>query len=347
MKKTLWTAASVLICLFCGVLTVFSKTAAEAASSSLSMCLTCLIPSLFPYMVASSMLVSCGAAESLSKICPVAKLFGLPKKASGVIILGALCGFPLGAKMAVEFYKKGIISKSEAEVLVSVSNNTGPSFVVAVIGAGFWNSAAFGWKLYFLQLFAVLISGIVVNRIISPVAGSVSTVKENREFESFSVIFSRAVTESVSAVLGVCGFVMFFSVVCTYIRMLTDPISPIATGGIFSLLELTGASEYSAMAAASGFPGAGGFFAGFALGFSGLSVFCQSAAFTLPPDISLKRTFAVKLLQGIITGVGGSVIAAGSDINIISSPVMVFSPLPCALIAAFFALAALNCVCRT
>lgn len=259
-------------------------------------------------MVASSMLVSCGAAEDLGKILPVAKLFGINGKTSGAIILGALCGFPLGAKMAVDFYKKGLLSKEEAEVLISVANNTGPSFVVAVIGTGFWGSAAFGWKLYIFQIAAALIAGIFVNRIILSLPKCENKHKLHSTHEKLSVIFTRAVTESVSAVLSVCGFVMFFAVVCTYLKILTDAVSPVATGVLFSILELTGASEYAAVIASSGLALQGGFFAGFALGFSGLSVFCQASSFTVPAGLSLKRTFAVKSLQGVICGIGGALV---------------------------------------
>lgn len=308
MKKINRALTTAMLFSFCAVLTVFSKPASEAASSSLAMCLKSLIPSLFPYMVASSMLVSCGACEAFGKLLPAAKIFGINGRSSGAIILGALCGFPLGAKIAVDFYKKGLLSKTETEALISVANNTGPSFVVAFIGAGLWGNTAFGWKLYLAQIGSALAAGVIVNRIIAPLPKCENKLEIHSSQESFPVIFTRAVTESVSAVLSVCGFVMFFAVVCAYLKLLTDAMSPVITGALFSALELTSASEYAAQIASQGLLAQGGFIAGFALGFSGLSVFCQAASFTVPAGLSLGRTFAVKSFQGVLCGACASVI---------------------------------------
>ncbi len=342
MKKRSTAAVTAALCIFCAVLTVFSKAATNAAATSLTMCLKCLIPSLFPYMVASSMLVSCGAAESLGRVFPVAKIFGINKRASGAIILGALCGFPLGAKIAVDFYKQGVVSKEEAEALISVSNNTGPSFVVAVIGAGFWKSAAFGWKLYFFQIFSALVAGLIVNRIVMPPKKCGEFEMSSSRRESFSVVFTKAVTDSVSAVLSVCGFVMFFAVLGAYLKVLTDAVSPMLTGTVFSVLELTGASEYAAMIA-SGNLAAGGFLAGFAVGFSGLSVFCQAASFTVPSSLSMKRTFAVKSIQGVICGALCAAAAVYEDIQFSQTAASFeFATVPAALAVAVFILFALK-----
>ena len=292
------------LCALCLILTVFGETSSRAAQAAVSMCLSRLIPALFPYMVVSSMLVSTGAADSISRRLPAARIFGLPAEASSAVILGFLCGFPLGAKTAAELYRRGTVTKAQAEVLISVANNTGPSFVVSVIGAAFWNSAAFGWFLYFAQLVSAVIAGMFVNRIIARPDKIEAQTSAPAAKEPLLSAFLFAVKDSVGACLNVCGFVTVFAVVISYISCLTDLVSPILTSGVAAIFELTEASRLGAFLATSG-SRLGGFFCGFALGFSGISVFCQAGAFTFPLGLSLKRTFFVKLLQGLMCGALG------------------------------------------
>lgn len=319
------TVASLGVC--CVILTVFSDTASAAVSRALSVCAERLLPSLFPYMVVSSLLVSTGAADAISRKLPAARIFGLPAAASSAVILGLLCGFPLGAKTAAELYERGTVGKNEAEALISVSNNTGPSFVVSVIGAAFWQSAAFGWWLYAAQAVFGIAAGIIVNKVIyklPPAGDAYRTLRATGEKKSSSV-FVDAVRGAVGASLSVCGFVMTFAVIIDYIKALLGDCPAVCTAAA-SVLEITEGARLSAALAADG-SRLGGFFCGFALGFSGLSVIFQAYSFCAPHGLSLRRTVAVKLLQGIFCGCAGYALTY-------------FYPIPAAPAAASPALAA-------
>ena len=100
------------------LLIVFSERAGTYTLDGLLLCATKIIPSLFPYMVISSLLVYSGLAERLGRIIPVASAFNLPREAGAPLILGAVCGFPVGAKTAVDLFKNGCISKTQSEVLI-------------------------------------------------------------------------------------------------------------------------------------------------------------------------------------------------------------------------------------
>ncbi len=282
------------------LLTVFSSQASAYALDGLLLCAGKVIPSLFPYMVVSSLLVYSGLAAKLGRLIPAASLFSLPKEASSSLLLGAVCGFPVGAKTAVDLYKSGCVSKTEAEVLISISNNTGPSFVVGIVGALFWGSAAFGWALYCFQILAATVVGLFVNRVLFPFKASDLSKKTASASKPFSLLFSTSVSEAASSCLSICGFVVFFYVV---IRFCTAAFTAAATPPIFSallasLLEFTTGTALGADI--SGWAGA--FLCGFSVGWAGLSVFFQACSFALPAGLSLKRTVAVKALQGVLTG---------------------------------------------
>ena len=91
-----------------------------------------MIVSLFPFMALMNLLIKTGLSDSFIKpfyklLCPI---FKNTSEAVFVIFFGFLCGFPLGAKCAVDLYRQGKLSKENAEYLISFSNNLGPAYML-------------------------------------------------------------------------------------------------------------------------------------------------------------------------------------------------------------------------
>lgn len=124
--------------------------AAQAVYNALILCVKNVIPTLFPYMVISTLfghLWPCFLCRArIGKA--FSKLFALNGSCSAAVIIGLAAGFPVGAKTAVCLYQDGLCEKEEAQRLCAFCNNTGPAFVVGAIGAGFFGSAALGAALY-------------------------------------------------------------------------------------------------------------------------------------------------------------------------------------------------------
>ena len=102
-------------------LLIFPQSATQPTRFALEFCGKTLIPSLFIYMVLSKMIVNTPIIHRLTSI------LGLESVA---LILGTLCGCPIGAKNAVLLYDNGQITKKHAEYLCSFSNNASISFVI-------------------------------------------------------------------------------------------------------------------------------------------------------------------------------------------------------------------------
>lgn len=296
MKKLKINVFVILILLFAVILTAYSQRAAEYAQDALKLCAVSIIPSLFPYMVVSSLIVSSKVGYIPAKILPLSKLFSLPESATCAILLGALCGFPVGAKTAVNLYLKGELTKEEAEILISAANNTGPSFVVFVIGGAFFKSNAFGWHLYICQLMASFICALFINRAVFGVEKK--RFKKYKTSLSFPDFFS-AVSDSATSIITVCAFIVFFSVIQGFLLPVFSSISTDLAGGVSAVLEFTQGAKFASLLGGA----KGRFLAGLSVGWSGLSVFFQTIAFTSPHGISLKRTLCTKALQGIICGI--------------------------------------------
>ena len=158
-----------------------------------------------------------------------------------------------------------------------------------------FKNVLFGWQLYFSQIIASVIASLVINNFIFPIK------KVNRKpiwNNSSKINFFAAVSDSVSSVLTVCGFITFFSVVSGFIQHIFSDSFSIIGSIITSSLEFTSGCTKAAFIGGA----KGRFLAGAAVGWSGISVFCQTAAFTTPFALSMKRCIYTKALQGLITG---------------------------------------------
>lgn len=94
-----------------------------------------MIPSLFPFMVLSGILLRTGLSYRLSKLLyPIlGTLFRLSPDCIYVIFMGFLCGFPMGANVIAESLSLNRITKREASLLLSFCNNIGPVYFISFV----------------------------------------------------------------------------------------------------------------------------------------------------------------------------------------------------------------------
>ena len=76
-----------------------------------------MLPTLMPFMILSTLMVSMHLTDFLG-----------PKRYC--IVMGFLCGFPMGAKIVNDLYKTDQLSQKEAELLMGFCNNLGPIFML-------------------------------------------------------------------------------------------------------------------------------------------------------------------------------------------------------------------------
>lgn len=123
-------------------LLLFSKETFELASRGLLIWYKNMIPSLFPFMVLSGFLVKTGMANKISSIFhPVlGRFFPFSPAMLYAIIMGFLCGFPMGAKVVSDLLESKQISGKQGEYLLAFCNNIGPIYMMSYV------VPLFGWK---------------------------------------------------------------------------------------------------------------------------------------------------------------------------------------------------------
>lgn len=280
-----------------------SDVALSYMSKGLSLCARTVIPSLFPFMVLSELFLSSGAARTLGKLfSPVAKtLFGVSGEGVTPILLGAFCGFPIGARCAVSLFDSGRISKNECERVLAISSVPSSAFLISSVGIALFGSRAFGRLLFSVTLLCSLILGVVLNLISKKKRHKESLGAAKKESPRLSAYnFSDAISSSAEAMLRVCGFVVFFTafvgVLCETLDILC--LSPELRATICAIFEMTsGVSNAASLDSIS----TGALLAAFAVGWSGISVHLQISSICRGRELSLRPYILSKLASGVLT----------------------------------------------
>jgi len=291
MKLQRWTFTTLLV-LFIAALFYRADIVTQAILSAMDGFLHKMLPILFPYMIISRILISQNLLAPLSYIFPMYRLFRLPSSTIPVFWLGNLCGFPIGAKMTAFLHKQGEISSEEASRLCAISGNASPAFIVQAVGVLLWNDTCFGIYLFSIQISFSLICGIILGKLGETHDNHTLSAREYTT-ECFSKSFCFAVTESASACVALCGYIVCFSALLSLF-----PFEGVLKTAAAGILECTAGLEDAAML--GGY--AGMFFTGFSLGWGGLCITAQIIYVLSDTGISIRPFVRTKFLQGIICG---------------------------------------------
>ena len=254
-----------------------SQVVADAVRQGLSLCAQSLLPALFPFFVAVSWAVNCGLFHTLQSM-------GIPTSAA-VFFLGALGGYPLGARTVGEAYRSALLTKQEAEHLLACCNNAGPAFILVVVGQSVFRSTAAGLALWGIHLAAALLVALLFCR--RQAARTPSPIPNI----SPAAAFIAAVGSAAETMLRLSAFVVFFTVVMALLASLFGTVSPLLAGFLELTVGITALTPHRL-----GFTVAAGL-----LGWGGVSVHCQAAAVLSDTDLSLRHYLLGKALQGLLS----------------------------------------------
>ncbi len=279
----------------------YSNAAIASVKNALSLCAQTVIPSLFPFIVISELAVSLGAAKYLGKfLTPIFRpLFDLNEHGTSAFLLGALCGFPVGARTAVALYERGSLDERSFTHVLCFCNNPSSAFVISAIGVSMFGSQSFGVALYVITLISALIIGICLKFFYQ------GRSKSEKEYEKGTPpqktlgihIFTNAVADSAGAMLTVCAFIVFFSALLGTLNAAFEPLSApdSVIAAVKGFFELTAGVTH----VSSNLQGEGALLlCAFIVGWSGLSVHFQIMAICRDCKISFRPYFLAKAVQG-------------------------------------------------
>jgi sporulation integral membrane protein YlbJ len=271
-------------------LLIFPAAATQGARNGIGYCLQVLVPSLYPFMVLSVFVVKCGLSEKLGKLfeAPARAILKLPGSTAATILMGAIGGYPTGARSVAALFESGAISENQAARMLCFCVNAGPAFVISAVGAGFLKSPQAGLILFASQLLGStilsIISGITAKR--EPVA---PIQKKSRKIKMSDALIASAY-DAARAMLNMCCFVILFASLINLLRLwVTEPRSATV---LSALLEVTGGCSDLAK---TGAPLAA---ISFAMGWGGICVHFQVLSSVSGIRVNLARFLWYRLLHG-------------------------------------------------
>ena len=223
-------------------LVLLPEVSAQAAREGLALCVQTVIPSLFPFFVLSSLLVSCGGAELLrALLAPLMRpLFALSGTGAAALALGLCGGYPVGARTVRELVDSGALTCEEGERLLAFCNNAGPGFLLGICGGAVFRSPRTGAALYLIHVAAALLAGTLLCRRLPPLSRSAKPPRSSAG-QSLAAAFPAAVQGALAGILNVCSFVVFFTVLAQLLlHALPAPLAaPLPLALLLGFFELT------------------------------------------------------------------------------------------------------------
>lgn len=308
---------------FTGGLLLFSKSNLPAVKAGLKLWANSVVPSLFPFFVATELLIHTNLISQLGIILNkyMKPIFNIRGEGAFVFIMGIISGYPMGAKLATNFRKNNICSKEECERLLSFTNNSGPLFIVGTVGILMYGSTIIGLLLFITHILACITVGFIFrfwknsNSSIAYNSYKYATSKHTTvTFSNLGSVLSESITNSISTILLIGGFVVIFSSVISILKssgilsafstVLSPMLSVFNIDSVFAsplisgFLEITnGINSISNISSKK--LSINLIFTAFLLGWGGISVLLQVFSITSKSDLSIRPYIYGKLLHGV------------------------------------------------
>lgn len=297
----------------------FSKSNIQAVKSSLNIWINNVVPSLFPFFIATELLNHTNIPHYLGKMFNkiMRPLFNVPGVGAYAFFMGIISGYPIGAKIVTNFRDNSLCTKEEAERLITFTNNSGPLFILGTIGVSLYYDTSIGLLLLLTHILACISVGIIFRfwKLNKRLDRSNVETTSYISFNSLGEILSESIWSAIKSVVLIGGFVILFGIIISilnkiyffsfvfmllspffkFINIKSDFIIPIITG----IIELTnGVTAVSSIASSN--LGINIIITAFLIGFGGISIMLQVLSIISKSDISIKPYIIGKLFHGVI-----------------------------------------------
>lgn len=295
-----------LLTALCGLL-IAGKGYSYAVKNGLTLFITAVFPSVFPYLFLTSVFSSLSLPYKLCKrLSPLTKkILNTSGTAFYAFLLGGISGYPIGAKIISELYQKKVINEAEAVRCASFCSTCSPMFLITGVGANMLSNSLKGVFILFINLLSALLTGF-----------SFSFYKRKDKPQNVPIIsaasqtdlFFNGVSSAIAGSLTVCGIITLFSLFCE-ILLSVGILSPaikifssafndeqLAKGLVLGIIECTGGLK---TISATNHPLSISV-ACFLCCFGGISVIIQSVAYLKKAKVKTIVFLFAKLLCGTI-----------------------------------------------
>lgn len=213
MKKSILFFLSIVLL---GYICFCPRDAVQSSLAGVRLWFYTLLPSLLPFIILSDLLIQWDRLPLILKPLDriFAKVFGLSSFGGYAMLIGLLCGCPMGAKVTADLHRQKKINTQEADYLLSFANNTSPVFLNSYIYLHILDGSVPLLQLNIIYYGAILLTSLTFRlayrRFHNAPSGPVA-VSGNSPV--FITCFDLAVMNGFETIARLGGYVILFSII--------------------------------------------------------------------------------------------------------------------------------------
>jgi len=358
-KRITFIASVTIVFVMVFFIAVYPTEIIEATRSGITLWANVVLPSLLPFFIGAELLVGLGVVKFIGVLIEplIRPIFNVPGEASFVFAMSITSGYPMGIKLTSNLRKNNLISRSEAQRMVSFCSTSGPLFMIGAIAIGMFNSPKAGPYIVAAHYLGAITIGLIFRyfNLDEQSNYSKSYDKSNifkkafkemqkerlKDGRRIGKLLGDSVKESISTLVLVGGMIVTFSVLIRELYLIgfvgnivsatkfiaknsiqipSGMIEAILTGSIEMTMGCKITSEAMALSPVSQIT-----IATMIISWSGFSVHAQAASIINDTDISLSSYVASKFFHSIISGIYVYSFLTISNFSIDTNQIEVFS----------------------
>lgn len=207
-----------------------------------------MVPTLFPFMMISSIMVYSGADLELGHMLNriMKRIYHYSSYGLYAIFMGFFCGFPMGAKVVSELYESKKLCKEEAQSLLTFCNNIGPAYFMGIIipilhKSGYQTTFPFVFGMYGIPAIYGIITGYMYSKknlhSSTYCSGNIAKAMPNAK-QSLATTLKQSCIDNTQALIILGGYITFTNAFRIFLDFL--PLSISIKSILSSFLEIIG-----------------------------------------------------------------------------------------------------------
>jgi len=329
---------------------LYPEVAFQSAQRGLEIWWTIVFPALLPFFIGSEILMGLGVVHFMGVLLePLMRpVFNVPGVGSFVMAMGLASGYPIGSILTARLRSQKLLTKAEAERLMSFTNTADPLFMAGAVAVGMFKNAQVGVIIMLAHYISSLAVGLIMrfHQPYTPQTKQDQTpefflfkafrrLREAREEDGrpLGKLLGDAIRRSVNTLLLIGGFIILFSVIIKmltiigFVKLMTAAIGAILTpfglhpgtleALVSGLFEITIGTQLASQAPA---PLTQQLIAASTIiAWSGISVHAQVAAMIQETDLNIIPYLVARVIHASLAGVVTAVLMLGPGSGFLAS----------------------------
>lgn len=217
----------------CIAMVIYPSVSLNAAKNGINLWFNSVLPALLPFFICSNFLSGVGIPKLVGRFFEPLfnNLYNTPGSASFVFSMSITSGYPVGPKLIADMRKDRIISKAEAQRMLSFCSTSGPIFMLGAVGAGMFSNTIVGWIIAISHYLGAVFNGLIFrfygeknstlkNYKIDIRAIILEYKADRKGSASLIKIFTDSMLNSFKTLGIICGYIILFCMITDFLSMI-------------------------------------------------------------------------------------------------------------------------------